>query len=196
MIFAPHYLTTSFPNICSVWDYVPHISYLCRMRGGPVDVGSDQDGEDRVDPSPRDHQITTCTKSDLSERTYLSFGDAWSHKEHPIFIGRMTRDSSRIHDCEDLHQRISSDNRDSMSLWLTVETRGRFEMHRSSSDERWLTVDRAIGTAQTYLDLHLMADLHRGMIAIFVDRTAGSGLSSRSRSDGLEGARKNSTITV
>ena len=141
MIFVPHYLIASFPNIFFVWDYVPHVSYLCRMRGGPGNFGCDMDDEDRMDPSPRDHQITTWAKSDLSERTYLSFGDAWSHKERPIFIERMTRDSSRMHDREDLHQRISSDDHDSMSLWLTVETRGRFGMHRSSSD-RHVSRDR------------------------------------------------------
>ena len=63
----PPYLTASFPNIFSVWDYVPHVSYLCRTRGGLPDVGCDQDGEDRVDLSPRDHQITTCTKEGISE---------------------------------------------------------------------------------------------------------------------------------
>ena len=46
-------------------------------------------------------------------------------------------------------------------------------------------------------------DLHRTdciaitiFIVIFIDRTAGGGLSSRSRSDSLEGSCKNSTITV
>ena len=63
------------------------ISYLCRTRGGPVDVGCDQDGGDRVDLSPRDLNYNTCAKSDLSEVTYLSFSDAWRHKERPIFIG-------------------------------------------------------------------------------------------------------------
>ena len=66
----------------------------------------------------------------------------------------------------------------------------------SPSDGLWLTVDRAIGTTQTYLDLHLTADLHRGTIAIFINRTASCGLSLQSRSDGLEGARKNSMITI
>ena len=66
----------------------------------------------------------------------------------------------------------------------------------SPSNGHWLTEDRAIRCTQTCLDLHLMADLHRGTITIFVDRTAGGGLSSRSLSDGLEGARKNSPITV
>ena len=77
-----------------------------------------------------------------------------------------------------------------------METRERFWMRRSPSDGRWLTVDRAISTAQTYLDLDLTADLHRGTTTIFIDRTARGGLSSRSRSDGLEGSQKNSTIVV
>ena len=40
-----------------VWDYVPTRSYLCRTRGSLPDVGCDQNGYDRVDRSPRDHQI-------------------------------------------------------------------------------------------------------------------------------------------
>ena len=54
---APPYLSATKPGIFAVSDIVPHGSYLCSTRGGPPDVGCDQDGEDRVDPSPRDHQI-------------------------------------------------------------------------------------------------------------------------------------------
>ena len=117
-----------------------HTFFCCRTRGGPAGVGFDQDGGDRMDPSPHDLNYNTCAKSDLSEVTYLSFGDAWRHNERPIFIGRMTRDSSRMYDREDLHQRISSNDRDSMSCWRTVETRGHFDDEGSSSIER-LAVD-------------------------------------------------------
>ena len=54
------------PLISSVWDYVPTRSYLCRMRGSTTGVGFDQDGGDRVDPSPRDHQSNTCANAHLS----------------------------------------------------------------------------------------------------------------------------------
>ena len=67
------------------------------------------------DPSPRDLNYNTCAKSDLSEGTYLSFGDAWRHKERLIFIGRMILDSSRTRDCKDLHQRIF------IGQWITIE---------------------------------------------------------------------------
>ena len=54
------YLYASFPFIFSVWDYVPTRSYLA----GDVDVWLASDltanGYDFVDPSPRDHQISTC----------------------------------------------------------------------------------------------------------------------------------------
>ena len=88
---------------------------FCKQRERTAGVGIDLDGRDCVDPSPRHLNYNTCAKLDVSEVTYLSFGDAWTHKEHPIFIGRMTRDPSRMHDREDLHQRISSNDRDSMS---------------------------------------------------------------------------------
>ena len=56
------YLTAKFPSIFSVWDYVPTRSYLV----GDVDAwrASDflTDGYDRVDPSPRDHQIKRVRK--------------------------------------------------------------------------------------------------------------------------------------
>ena len=54
------YLYASFPFIFSVWDYVPTRSYLA----GDVDAWRASDltanGYDRVDPSPRNHQISTC----------------------------------------------------------------------------------------------------------------------------------------
>ena len=59
---SPSYLTAWFSHIFSVWDYIPHGSYLCRKRSSPPDVGCDLDGEDRVDPSPRDHQIRHVRK--------------------------------------------------------------------------------------------------------------------------------------
>ena len=33
---------------------------FCKRRGRAVGVGFQQDGENRVDPSPRDHQYSTC----------------------------------------------------------------------------------------------------------------------------------------
>ena len=61
------YLSVIFPVISSVWDYVPTRFYLA----GDVDAwrASDltADGYDRVDPSPRDHQISTCLIYILSE---------------------------------------------------------------------------------------------------------------------------------
>ena len=117
MIIAPPYLTACFPHIFSVWKYVPHISYVCRMRGGPPDVGCDQNGYDRVDPSPRDHQISTCVKVTLSGRdrsAYLmprgdtrSAGSSWkadtarSRSDRPLSsrsIGRSRRFVEELHD--------------------------------------------------------------------------------------------------
>ena len=40
---------------------------FCRRCGRTTCVGFDQDGGDRVDPSPRDLNYNTCAKSDLSE---------------------------------------------------------------------------------------------------------------------------------
>ena len=63
----------------SVWDYVPTRFYLA----GDVDEwrASDltADGYDRVDPSPRDQQISTCLKYRLSE----AIDTAFRHMEEP-----------------------------------------------------------------------------------------------------------------
>ena len=49
-------ISTSFFSVglCS------HMIVFCRLRGGKAIVGFGQDGDDRVDPSPRDHQWSTC----------------------------------------------------------------------------------------------------------------------------------------
>ena len=39
---------------------------LCRRCGRAAGVGFDRDDKDRVDPSPRDHQWSTCVKYGLS----------------------------------------------------------------------------------------------------------------------------------
>ena len=73
------------------------ISHLCKTRGSAADVGCDQDGEDCVDPSPRDHQITTCAKEGISgdnPKAYLAprgdTGIAYLHQreDRAIFIRR------------------------------------------------------------------------------------------------------------
>ena len=132
------------PFISSVWDYVPtEITYAGRVE---LWEASDSIAK-RRDSSiawTRVHAITnynTCAKLDLSEVTYLSFGNAWRHKERPIFIRRMTRDSSRMHDHEDLHQRISSDDRDSMSrgsLWKRVDASGCVDLHQTDVGSPWI----------------------------------------------------------
>ena len=40
---------------------------FCRRRGRAVGVGFHQDGGDRVDPRPRDHQSSMCANVGLSE---------------------------------------------------------------------------------------------------------------------------------
>ena len=61
------YLTAPKSPIFSVWDYVPTRFY----SAGDVDArrASDliTDGYDRVDPSPRDHQSSTCANTHLSD---------------------------------------------------------------------------------------------------------------------------------
>ena len=61
------YLTASISFISSVWDYVPHGFYFA----GDVAAWRASDlltnGSDRVDPSPRDHQISTCLIYRVSE---------------------------------------------------------------------------------------------------------------------------------
>ena len=73
-----HVISTSFfrEGLCS------HTIVFCRLRGGRAIVGFGQDDDDCVDPSPRDHQWSTCGKyrvSGCNLRAYLKpRGDAWS----------------------------------------------------------------------------------------------------------------------
>ena len=65
----------------------PHDFLPCRRRGGLVGVGSNQSGWDRVDPSPRDHQLMHVRN--LSIKWPRSEGQAmatWRRKNHPIII--------------------------------------------------------------------------------------------------------------
>ena len=36
------------------------VLFFCKLRGGSASVGFCQDDDDRMDPSPRDHQCSTC----------------------------------------------------------------------------------------------------------------------------------------
>ena len=77
----------------------PHGFLFCRRRGEKACVGCDQDGEDRVDPSPRDHQIITCAKDGISgddQKAYLTprgdMGIAYLHQREGRTISiRRTR---------------------------------------------------------------------------------------------------------
>ena len=69
----------------------PYVSYLCMTRGGPPKVECDQDGYDRVDPSPRDHQISMCVILRLSEmldgRHMASSGASARHRSRSSSSG-------------------------------------------------------------------------------------------------------------
>ena len=52
---APPYLTARFPNIFSMWDYVPHVSHLLQATWTQRKHRMQSDGGDRMDPSPHDH---------------------------------------------------------------------------------------------------------------------------------------------
>ena len=76
-------------NVCRVFLRVglcSHTFLFCRRRGDTAGIGCDQDVEDRVDPSPRDHQITTCAKDGISgddPKAYLTpRGDIESAYRH------------------------------------------------------------------------------------------------------------------
>ena len=66
-VYRPLIYRGAFLFFSSVWDYVPHESYLA----GDVDAqrASDllTDGDDRVDPSPLDHRSNTCVILTLSD---------------------------------------------------------------------------------------------------------------------------------
>ena len=82
------YLTASFLFVFSVWDYVPTRFLPCRMRGDTIGVGSSRlgsQGVDRVDPSPRDHQI----------KHVLQMGSKWIRSEH-LLDGTWRREERRI----------------------------------------------------------------------------------------------------
>ena len=66
----PH--PTYSPNspISSVWDYVLARFRLCRTRDIAESVGCDRDickNSNHMDPSPCDHNWSTCVNPDLSE---------------------------------------------------------------------------------------------------------------------------------
>ena len=44
-----------------------HTIFFCRLRGDNISVGFGQDDDDRVDPSPLDHQCSMCEKYRISE---------------------------------------------------------------------------------------------------------------------------------
>ena len=73
------------------------VLFFCRIRGGRTSVEFSQDGGDRVDLSPRDHQITTRGKKRISERdqpAYLmtggSVGSVRFSSHGPIFFSLWT----------------------------------------------------------------------------------------------------------
>ena len=77
-----------------MWDYVPTNFFFCRQRGRTVGVRFHRDGGDRVDPSPHDHQSSTCMNNTSEVMDGLPV-DTWMHRERPIFIGRANQVEDR-----------------------------------------------------------------------------------------------------
>ena len=74
-----------------------HTVFFCRPRGRTAGVGSDHDGWDPVDPSPRDRQIKHVLKYIVSEKiarlTFRHVDTSWASdlrwdEDHVISIGR------------------------------------------------------------------------------------------------------------
>ena len=53
----PYFSAKLSPCFLPCGTMFPHVFLFCRLRGDTTSVGCSQDGGDRVDPSPRDHQI-------------------------------------------------------------------------------------------------------------------------------------------
>ena len=131
--YRPLIYRGAFPFFLSVWDYVPHESYLA----GDVDArrASDllTDGDDRVDPSPRDHRSNTCVMLTLSD------GDQ-SVNQSPRGVLRSARFSSRFDRGIKLH-------RTDVILSRSEALRGRSGFLAIRGDvrrpsDRWISIGR------------------------------------------------------
>ena len=116
-----------------MWDYVLHESYLA----GDVDArrASDllTDGDDRVDPSPRDHRSNTCVMLTLSD------GDQ-SVNHSPGGVLRSARFSSRFDRGIKLHRTDVI-----LPRWEALRGRSGFLAIRGDvrrPSDRWISIER------------------------------------------------------
>ena len=97
---------------------------FCRWRGRTAGVGFGQDGRDRVDPSPRDHQIKHVCKIYFKRWRSKGLPDAtWRHEE------RLSSSTWRPRDC-DLAATVKPDS------ILFMETHGASDFHRTAGKFR------------------------------------------------------------
>ena len=85
-ICQPRYLTATNSAVFSVWDYVPHDTYLCRTRGNNGAVGSKRKASTAWTRVHAIFIITCALKLGLSE---MRDGDTWQGEEVVIFIERL-----------------------------------------------------------------------------------------------------------
>ena len=123
---------------------------FCRRRGRMAGFGCGQDGGDRVDPSPRDHQIDTYRKWWVSETIEGLPGDTWSRQERPIFIAvwsRLHRTVAIFCDSAIGEHRVDRDCDLHRTVGVASHRHGLISIGRTMKEE----FDRTIMTAQTYL---------------------------------------------
>ena len=107
-----------------MWDYVPHDFLFCRRRGQAADVGSNQSGWDRVDLSPRDHQLMHV------RITYLKWRDR-RDRRWPRGDGKIIRSRDR-----DLTWSIGSSSRSNNRTALETPGRTRSRRDRAAIEPR------------------------------------------------------------
>ena len=146
-----------------MWDYVPTRFYCCSRRGRTVGVGFDRCDGDHVDPSPRDHQSSTCVINTLkwsdggltwwrvdTSRSHdiHRMGETWARRGSTRGVGSSLwfdhcksrsaawspSDGRRLTERRDLHQTTTM-LRDLLSPWRRVELSGASDPHRTG-DER------------------------------------------------------------
>ena len=85
----PHLLYSPLLSFSSVWDYAPvRFSFAddVTVPWTSDAIAINEEGVDRVDPSPRDHHQNMCAKGVLSDAIDVSPCDTWLREEASIFI--------------------------------------------------------------------------------------------------------------
>ena len=97
-----------------------HMIHFCRLRGGRAIIRCGRDDDDRVDPSPRNHQWNTCGKYWVSGRDLRAYlrtrgitriARSSSNEDHAITIWRPRWSAIFFSSWKRIERQISSGRR-------------------------------------------------------------------------------------